>query len=100
MYLKSQSFFEITRDEWWARNRPEQPIVDPWGAKEACRWCVSHLSYGSTGKRPRQVHEFSSSFANIPMRRLQLGQVLHKGVPAWIRAGGHKAECNFRQPSI
>jgi RimJ/RimL family protein N-acetyltransferase len=37
-YGKPQLFHEITREEWWARNRPGREIKSPWEGKEACRW--------------------------------------------------------------
>ena len=40
-YKKPQLIHEITRDEWFALNRPEQqPPKDHWGGKEVCRWSV------------------------------------------------------------
>jgi hypothetical protein len=44
IFNKRQMFHEITREEWWARNRPNKPITDTWGGKEVGRWWVALLS--------------------------------------------------------
>ena len=35
---KPQMFHEISRKDWWAKNRPGKEIIAPWGGKEICRW--------------------------------------------------------------
>ncbi|OCF35172.1 hypothetical protein I316_03214 [Kwoniella heveanensis BCC8398] len=37
-FNKPQLFHEITRAEWWTRNRLGKEISDHWGGKEVCRW--------------------------------------------------------------
>jgi hypothetical protein len=39
-YKKPQAYHEITREEWWKRNRPGKQATDHWGGKEVCRWYV------------------------------------------------------------
>lgn len=39
-YGKPQMVHRITRDEWYALNRPGQEAKDVNGGKEICRWYV------------------------------------------------------------
>nr|XP_031858411.1 uncharacterized protein CI109_006174 [Kwoniella shandongensis]KAA5525483.1 hypothetical protein CI109_006174 [Kwoniella shandongensis] len=37
-FNRPQLYHEITREEWWVRNRPGKAVEDRWGGKEVCRW--------------------------------------------------------------
>lgn len=77
---KRQAFHEISRKEWWARNRPGDPITDAWGGKEVCRWCLNFRL------APPTIRCTSCEWARYCSRECQRADR--------VRKGGHQEECD------
>lgn len=75
---KPQLFHSMTRAEWFNKFRPGQPISDPWGGKETCRWCTDFR------RRPVFSCDFCS-WAKYCSRECQRAD--------WVLHGGHQHEC-------
>ncbi|WVQ96069.1 hypothetical protein IAU59_003169 [Kwoniella sp. CBS 9459] len=78
---RDQLFHEITREDWWARNRPGKEISDRWGGKEVCRWCMNFRLI------PPAIQCSYCDWAKYCSRECQRAD--------WVMKGGHQAECNL-----
>ncbi|KAK8849737.1 hypothetical protein IAR55_005072 [Kwoniella newhampshirensis] len=79
---KPQMFHEISREEWWSRNRPGQKVQDRWGGKKVCRWCMNFR------QAPPTIQCSHCDWAKYCSRECQRAD--------WLRQGGHQAECDWK----
>ncbi|WVF68525.1 hypothetical protein IAT40_003293 [Kwoniella sp. CBS 6097] len=78
---RPQLFHEISREEWWARNRPGKELSDHWGGKEVCRWCMNFRLI------PPTIQCSYCDWAKYCSRECQRAD--------WVLKGGHQAECDL-----
>jgi hypothetical protein len=104
-YGKPQLFHEITRDEWWARNRPGREIKSPWEGKEACRWSVHdsihrHLPFGSRADAAVRCMDSRLSEPTVQCSRCDWARYCSRECQRadWVWTEGHQAECDMKEP--
>ncbi|AAW45686.2 hypothetical protein CNBH1830 [Cryptococcus deneoformans B-3501A] len=79
---KPQLIHEISSKTWWEKNRPGKVVMDRWGGKEVCRWCLNFRLATPT------IQCQHCDWAKYCSRECQRAD--------WVRTNGHQSECDLK----